>query len=71
MDLMDGLPMAGGVNVILVVVDRLSKYAHFVTLKHSFSAKQVAESFIDKVVRKHGIPKTIITDRDKIFPSNF
>lgn len=58
-------------NFILVVVDRLSKYAYFISLKHPFSAKQVAKVFIDKVVQKHGNPKSIITDRDKIILSNF
>ncbi|TYK07870.1 retrotransposon protein, putative, unclassified [Cucumis melo var. makuwa] len=71
MDFIEGLPKAGVVNVIMVVVDRLSKYAYFITLKHSFSAKQVAAVFIDKIVRRHGIPKSIITDRDKIFLINF
>ena len=55
MDFIEGIPMAGGVNVIVVVVDRLSKYAHFIATKHPFSAKQVAATFIDKIVRKHGI----------------
>ncbi|KAL0540054.1 hypothetical protein IC582_024282 [Cucumis melo] len=71
MDFIEGLPKAGGMNVIMVVVDRLSKYAYFVTMKHPFSAKQVAIEFIDKIVRRHGIPKSIISDRDKIFLSNF
>ncbi|KAL0544392.1 hypothetical protein IC582_019507 [Cucumis melo] len=66
-----GLPKAGGVNVIMVVVDRLTKYAYLITLKHPFSAKQVALTFIDKVVRRHGTPNSIISDRDKIFLSNF
>ena len=71
MDFIEGLPKAGGMNVIMVVVDRLSKYAYFVTMKHPFSAKQVAMEFIDKIVQRHGIPKSIISDRDKIFVSNF
>ncbi|KAL0560863.1 hypothetical protein IC582_001277 [Cucumis melo] len=71
MDFIEGLPKAGSMNVIMVVVDRLSKYAYFVTMKHPFSAKQVAIEFIDKIVRRHGIPKSIISDRDKIFLSNF
>lgn len=58
--------MARGVNVIVVVVvDRLSKYAYFITMKHLFSDKQVAIVFIDKVVKKHAMSKSIITDRDK------
>ncbi|KAL4018114.1 hypothetical protein IC575_021704 [Cucumis melo] len=71
MDFIEGLPRAGGMNVIMVVVDRLTKYAYFITLKHPFSAKQVALTFIDKIVRRHGIPNSIISDRDKIFLSNF
>ena len=71
MDFIEGLPLPGGANVIMVVVDRLSKYAYFITLKHLFSTKQVAKVFIDRVIGKHGISKLIISYRDKIFLSNF
>lgn len=71
MDFIEGLPLAGGFNVIMVVVDRLSKYSYFIMLKPPYIAKQVAGLFLDKVVSKNGIPKSIITDRDKIFLSNF
>ena len=67
----EGLPKAGGMNVIMVIVDRLSKYSYFITMRHPFNARQVAEVFIDRVVSRHGIPKSIISDRDKIFISNF
>lgn len=51
MDFLSGLPKAGGVNCVFVVVDRLSKYAHFIALRHSFSARQVVDLFAKEIVR--------------------
>ena len=71
MDFIEGLPMANGYSVIMVVVDRLTKYAHFVPMKHPFSAASVARAFVTNVVRLHGVPTSIVSDRDKVFTSNF
>jgi hypothetical protein len=56
---------------ILVVVDRLTKYAHFVPYRKTFTALQVAIIIINRCFRIHGILRKFVTDRDKLFTSNF
>ncbi|GAU14480.1 hypothetical protein TSUD_250200 [Trifolium subterraneum] len=70
-DFITGLPKSKGFEAVLVVVDRLSKYSHFILLKHPYSAKTIAELFMREVVRLHGIPNSIISDRDPLFVSHF
>ncbi|KAK1683966.1 hypothetical protein QYE76_044814 [Lolium multiflorum] len=69
MDFIDGLPKSEGFEVIMVVVDRLTKFAHFVPLKHPYTAAQVARVFWDNIIKLHGVPFTIVSDRDKVFTS--
>lgn len=71
LDFITGLPKSKGYEAVLVVVDRLSKYSHFILLKHPYTAKSIAELFVKEIVRLHGIPKTLISDRDLLFVSNF
>lgn len=53
------------------LVDRYTKYAHFLPLKHPFSALQVVDSYLSRVASLYGMPKSIVSDRDKIFTSHF
>jgi hypothetical protein len=71
MDFIDRLPISRCYSVILVVVDRLTKYAHFYPLKHSYTTTSMASTFLNNVVKLHGLLRSIVSDRDKIFTSVF
>lgn len=71
MDFVEGLPSSSGVDTVLVIVDRMTKYSHFLALKHPFSATTVAQLFVKEIVRLHGFPSTIVSDRDRVFFSLF
>jgi hypothetical protein len=71
MDFITGLPKSGNKSVIMVVVDRLSKYAHLCALQHSFTTSTMAQIFMDQVFNLHGMPHSIVSDHDPTFTSNF
>jgi hypothetical protein len=70
-DFVEALPRVHGKTVILSVVDRFSKYCHFVPLAHPYTAESMAQAFFTDTVRLHGIPQSIVSDRDPVFTSVF
>lgn len=64
MDFVEGLPSLGGKDTILVVVDGLSKYAHVLPLVHPFTTATGAQLYFEHIYKLHGLPKTIVSDRD-------
>jgi len=71
MDFATGLPECEGYDAIWVVVDRLSKMRYFVPCRTTVDARGLAEMFLKDVVRLHGLPKTIISDRGPQFAAVF
>jgi hypothetical protein len=70
MDFMEGLPTSDRFNAVLVVIDKFSKYGHFIPIHHPYTAIQIAKLFLDHVYKLHGLPKAIISNRDPVFTSN-
>jgi hypothetical protein len=66
MDFIEGFPISEGYNSIFVVVDRYTKYAHFIPLKHPFIEHTVPRAVIDNVVKLHGLPRSIVSDKDSV-----
>ena len=72
MDFVTGLPTTlGGKNAIWVIVDRLTKSAHFLAIKKTDRADQLAQTYMSEIVRLHGVPVSIVSDRDTKFTSQF
>jgi hypothetical protein len=67
MDFIKALPKVHGKSVLLMVVDRFFKYAHFILLGHPYKAAFVARVFFTDIVRLHGFPESIISDRSPVF----
>ncbi|XP_026451403.1 uncharacterized protein LOC113351675 [Papaver somniferum] len=71
MDFILGLPKSKGREVILVIVDKFTKFRHFIALIHPYTAASVAKVFIDTVFKLYGLPKSIVSDRYVVFVRNF
>ena len=72
MDFVDGLPRSRkGSTSIWVIVDRLTKSVHFIPVKSKRTASGLASIYLREIVRLHGVPSSIVSDRDLIFTSQF
>ncbi|KAL5544957.1 hypothetical protein UlMin_008741 [Ulmus minor] len=70
MDFVVGLPKTtNGYDAVWVIVDRLTKSAHFLPIKITYSLEQLADLYVKEIVRLHGVPTSIISDRDSRFTS--
>jgi hypothetical protein len=66
-----GLPVSCGMDSILVFVDRMTKMTHFIPCIKTTDAPEFAKLFVSHVVRLHGLPNTLTSDRGSIFTSHF
>jgi hypothetical protein len=71
MDFITKLPKSEGKSVIMVIVDRMTKYAHFCSISHPFKSSIVATVFMETIQKLHGSPKIIVSDKDPIFTGHF
>ena len=72
MDFMVGLPrFQSGYDAIWVIVDRLMKSAHFLPMKNSNSVEKLAKLYVKEIIRLHGMPVSIVSDKDPRFTSRF
>jgi hypothetical protein len=66
-DFVEALPKVHGKSVLLTMVDRFSKYAHFIPLDHPYTASSIAREFFNDIVRLQSFPESIVSDRDPVF----
>ena len=71
MDFIEGLPKSQGYEGILVVIDRFTKYCHLLALPSKYTAQSVANMYFDNIYKLHGLPLSIVSDRDRLFTSLF
>ena len=71
MDFVEGLPKSQKHDVVLIVVDRLTKFVHFIPLSYPYTAAKIASLFMQHIFKLHGMPTSIVSDRDPIFSSKF
>ena len=72
MDFVTGLPMTGNrKDMIWVIVDQLTKSAHFLAVNQTDSCEKLADLYVKEIISKHGVPKRIVSDRGSVFTAKF
>jgi len=71
MDFINTLPTSNGKEALWVIIDRLTKMGHFVACHGTMNPKDLADLFLQQVIRPHGLPSSIISDRGPLFTSDF
>ena len=71
MDFVEGLPKFHSKDVVLVVVDRLTKFVHFIPLSHPYMAAKVADLYLQHVFKLQAMPASIVSDRDPVLTFHF
>ena len=71
MDFVERLPKSHLKDVVLVVVNRLTKYVHFIPLAHPYTTSKVANLYVQHILKLHGMPSLIVSEKDPIFTSHF
>jgi len=69
MDIITALPTSNGKDVLWVIIDRLTKMGHFVACQGTMNPKDLADHFIQQIVRPYGLPSSIVSDRGSLFTS--
>jgi hypothetical protein len=71
LDFVSSLPMIKGYDSVLVTVDHLTRMAHFTPCRCDITSKQTAELFVKEVIRLHGVPQVLVSDRDPLLTADF
>ena len=71
MDFITTLPRSNGKDALWVIIDRMTKMGHFVACQGTMNPKDLADQFLQQVIRPHGLPSSIVSDRGSLFTSDF
>jgi len=71
MDFITALPPSNGKDVLWVIIDRLTKMGHFVAYHGTMNPKDLANQFLQQIIRPHRLPSSIVSDRESLFTSDF